>query len=216
MNYNRKKKTLTENINTSKGGMCQISDFATAYITTKEEPRSHGEKGKEWETEANLSGEWRPIPAWCSQVLEWQRPCSGSLFILLYVNVREYPYPTWTVCFSVGFLPHRAAWMLLVPQSSVEPRVLHWERSLKWWTSREVLFCFVFLPGVSGSPLAHPAYLERLLPAHWETYRFSWAERLDTGPAFHQVGITDMRKPAVKFMDSTISPKDIPQLESIS
>ena len=95
--------------------MCQISDFATAYITTKEEPRSHGEKGKEWETEANLSGEWRPIPAWCSQVLEWQRPCSGSLFILLYVNVREYPYPTWTVCFSVGFLPHRAAWMLLVP-----------------------------------------------------------------------------------------------------
>ena len=34
MNYNRKKKTLTENINTSKGGMCLISAFATTYLTT--------------------------------------------------------------------------------------------------------------------------------------------------------------------------------------
>lgn len=89
-------------------------------------------------------------------------------------------------------------------------------QSLEWWATREVLVCFVFLPGVSGSPLAHPAYLERLLPAHWEKYRFSWTEKLDTWPAFHQVRITDMRKPAVKFMGSTISPKDIPQLESIS
>lgn len=170
MNYNRKKKTLTENINTSKGGMCQISDFATAYITTKEEPRSHGEKGKEWETEANLSGEWRPIPAWCSQVLEWQRPCSGSLFILLYVNVREYPYPTWSVCFSVGFLPHRAAWMLLVPQSSVEPRVLHWERSLKWWTSRESCFVlFSYLECLVAHLLTQPTWRDFCQPTEKRT-----------------------------------------------
>lgn len=44
MSYNRKKKTLTKNINTSKGGLCQISAFGTTYLTTKEEPRSHGEK----------------------------------------------------------------------------------------------------------------------------------------------------------------------------
>lgn len=62
MNYNRKKKTLTENINTYKGGMCQISAFATTYLTTKEEPRSHGEKerGKgrrpsEWSVTTYLS-----------------------------------------------------------------------------------------------------------------------------------------------------------------
>lgn len=62
-------------------------------------------------------------------------------------------------------------------------------------------------PVASPSSHARTAYLDSHLPA---------TEKLNTWPAIHQVRITDMRELAAKFMGSNISPKDMPQLESVS
>lgn len=44
MNYNRKKKTLIESINTSKGGMCQIRAFVKNLGAMEKKERSKGQR----------------------------------------------------------------------------------------------------------------------------------------------------------------------------
>ena len=43
-------------------------------------------------------------------------------------------------------------------------------------------------------------------------YKLAWTEKVNIWPAIHQVGLTDTREPAAKFMGNNIPPKDMPQL----